>query len=75
MNQTDIEQRLRCEVLERFLDTLPPVERVRFVLRYSAGLPLRETAKRCGGTMLGTVFSLLKTRRALGRFLRKEGWL
>lgn len=70
-----VEESMMREALQRFLDTLPEQARTLFVLRYTADMTVPEIAKRCGFTESRVAVSLMRTRRKLRQYLKKEGWL
>ena len=70
-----VEQSLMLHALRQFLNTLPADARALFVLRYAAGLTVPEIARRCGCGESRVAVSLMRTRKRLKQFLKKEGWL
>lgn len=74
--EKEFEHKLLVEAINEFLGTLPRDKRDIFVLRYWYCLSTGEIAKRVGAVNRGSVsVTLLRTRRALAKFLEKRGFL
>ena len=70
-----VDGRLLKETLSRFLDGLSADARTVFVRRYISMMPVAEVAAEYGMTESKVKVSLMRTRKKLGAYLRKEGLL
>lgn len=70
------EHKLLVEAVNDFLRSLPSDKRDIFVLRYWFCLSTKEIAKKIGALNKNSVsVTLLRTRRALAKYLKKQGFL
>lgn len=74
MPEEEIEARLLAEAISRFLRTQSDEARRLFVGRYYYLDPLKTVADYCGMSESKAKSMLFRTRRALGEFLKKEGF-
>ena len=74
--EKEFEHKLLVEAVNEFLRELPRDKRDIFVLRYWYCLSAAEIAKKVGAVNKGSVsVTLLRTRRALAKHLKKRGFL
>ena len=75
----DLEQTLNARELgkavDRFLDTLPKINRVLFIRRYWFGEDMKALAKAVGMTQNAATVRISRIRRQLKQYLIKEGYL
>lgn len=74
MTEDEVEARLLAEAISRFLRTRSAEERRMFVGRYYYLDSLKEVAGYCGVSESKAKSTLFRIRRALGEFLKKEGF-
>ena len=68
-----VELRELCAAINRFLSTLPPVERQLFLARYWLAAPIVEIAEKFGFTQSKVKSQLMRTRNKLRKYLEVEG--
>ena len=68
-----VELRELCAAINRFLSTLPPVERQLFLARYWFAAPIVEIAEKFGFTQSKVKSQLMRTRNKLRKYLEVEG--
>ena len=73
--ESELEARLLGEALNRFLRSLKPDERRTFIGRYFYMDPLCEVAAYCGMSESKAKTMLFRTRKKLGEYLKKEGFI
>jgi RNA polymerase sigma-70 factor (ECF subfamily) len=75
----DLEQTLNArdlgKAIDRFLDTLPKINRVLFIRRYWFGEDMKALAKAVGMTPNAATVRISRIRRQLKQYLIKEGYL
>ena len=72
--QDEIDARLLCRAIDRFLDTLPAQSRILFLRRYWFGDSVKDIAKDRGMSQNAVSVSLSRTREKLRSYLMKEGF-
>ncbi|MBR4960669.1 MAG: sigma-70 family RNA polymerase sigma factor [Clostridia bacterium] len=73
--EAEMEAALLGEIIDRFLRTLPEMERNTFIGRYYYMDPLKEVAAYCGLSEAGAKSMLYRTRQKLKEALAKEGFI
>ena len=73
--EDETDGRLLTEAVERFLDSLSADRRTIFVERYTNGLSPAEIAEEFGITAGRVRLTLMRVRRQLETYLKKEGYL
>lgn len=74
--EKEYEHKLLVEAVNNFLGSLPRDKRDIFVLRYWFCLSTKEIAKKVGALNKNSIsVTLLRTRRALAAYLKKQGFL
>ena len=71
--ETDLMRKEVTAALNRFLQTLPEQDRTVLLCRYYFANTQREISQKTGLTENSVKVSLRRSRKALGRFLEKEG--
>ena len=71
--ETDLMRKEVAAALNRFLQTRPEQDRTVLLCRYYCATPQREISQKTGLTENSVKSSLRRSRKALGRFLEKEG--
>ena len=71
--ETDLMRKEVAAALNRFLQTLPEQDRTVLLCRYYFANTQREISQKTGLTENSVKSSLRRSRKALGRFLEKEG--
>lgn len=74
--EKEYEHKLLVEAVNEFLRSLPKDKRDIFVLRYWFCLSTKEITKKIGAANRSSVsVTLMRTRKALAKFLKKQGFL
>ena len=73
--ESEVERREMLAAVTSFLRSLPEQQKQIFMLRYFTAAPVKEIAERFGLTQNTVKLSLMRTRKKLKEYLRKEGLL
>jgi len=63
------------DAINRFLETVSPDARTVFIQRYGNDRPVKEIAEMYRMKQSAVLVSLMRTRKKLRVWLKKEGWL
>ncbi len=73
--ESEVDRREMLTAVTVFLRGLPEQQKQIFMLRYYTAAPIKEIAERFGLTQNTVKLSLMRTRKKLKEYLRKEGLL
>ena len=70
-----LNESLMLDAINRFLETVSPDARTVFIQRYGNDRPVKEIAEMYRMKQSAVLVSLMRTRKKLRVWLKKEGWL